>query len=221
MISLFFGESKTEKSGTSYVKTIRVNGSTPGGLKEALRQAKRNTRILIEGDLTDFNVWIRADQSNVTIEGEANSLLKLSDAAPPNSKILAIESATNVTLKGITLDGGNKSAALIMMYGKCSGCKLDNLRMRNSAGCDLLFSNCEGDSDHPILLQHLEFQPTEGKPAVRFDILERQLISQNRFITFDKCRFVGTGKKVVAAQEHFVDLTTVRLPPDEKLSISP
>ncbi len=206
-------------------QAIRVGGSTPGTLKEALKKVGRGGRIILEGDIHECDVWVRANHSGLTIEAAPDQTIVWK--CPPdidrkgNVKLLFIESAANVTIKGITFDGADKTGTLIGLFGKCTGTRLEKLQLRNSGKDGVLFSNCEGDSDHPVILRQIEFLTSSAMTAVHFQNLPDQPIAQNRFITFEGCRFNGPGKQLIKDKDDDVDKTTVRVNPVVPITKTP
>src|SRR5262249_43360559 len=153
---------------------IRVGGANAETLAQALNRARRGERIILEGDIAEHDLPVRSDLSGLTIEAAPDKTVvwKAPPGAGPERELLYMESATNVTIKGIHFDGIGKTEALILLFGKCTGTHLEKLQLRNSGKYGVLFSNCEGDSDHRVVLRDLEFLTTPTMTAVRFQNLE-------------------------------------------------
>jgi hypothetical protein len=221
---LILRPSDPSKAGTAGGRApIHVGGAAGGTLDRAVRQARRGDRILLEGDIQEADVWVRANQSGLTIEAAPDKTVvwKCPTNAPANAKLLFIESATNVTLKGITFDGGGKTEALIVLYGKCTGTRLEKLQLRKSTRYGVLFSNCEGDSDNPVALRDLDFLTTPAMTAIRFRNLPGQNITKNRFIALQRCKFEGPGKKLTREKAPDVDDATVQVTPNDPIPAHP
>jgi hypothetical protein len=202
---------------------IRVGGANAGTLAQALFRARRGDHIILDGDIHEFDLPIRSNLSGLTIEAAPDKTVvwKAPPSAPAKGNLLYIESATNVTIKGIHFDGDGKTEALIVLFGKCTGTHLEKLQLRNSGTYGVLFSNCEGTSDHRVLLRELEFLTSPTMTAVRFRNLDKQPIDQNRFITLESCRFQGGGKTLTREKDRDVDQTTVTVSPSAAITVLP
>jgi hypothetical protein len=224
VLVLLLRGSDSSKSGTPKGRQpIRVGGANAETLAQALNRARRGERIILEGDIAEYDLPVRSNLSGLTIEAAPDKTVvwKAPPGAGPKSKLLYIESATNVTIKGIHFDGNGKTEALILLFGKCTGTHLEKLQLRNSREYGVLFSNCEGDGDHRVVLRELEFLTTPTMTAVRFQNLDRQQINQNRFIRLESCKFEGPGKAVTREKELDVDQTTVTIIPNKAITLTP
>jgi serine/threonine protein kinase len=224
LLVLLLRGSDSDKSGTPKGRQpIRVGGANSETLAQALNRARRGEHIILEGDIAEYGLAVRSHLSGLTIEAAPDKTVvwKAPPGVPPDSKLLYIESATNVTIKGIHFDGYGTTEALIVLFGKCTGTHLEKLQLRNSGKYGVLFSNCEGDSDHRVVLRQLEFLTTKTMTAVRFQNLEKQQINQNRFIRLESCRFEGAGMAITREKELDVDKTTVTITPNTAITLTP
>ncbi len=217
LVALFLIFRPSDPSSTGNVKreAIHVGGSNPGTIAQALKKVGRNAHIILDGDINEANVWVRANHSGLTIEAAPDKTIvwKCPPDAGGNSKLLFIESATNVTIKGINFDGADKTVALIGLFGNCTGTLLERLQLRNSAGDGVLFSNCMGDGKHPVILRGIEFLTKPTMTAVHFTNLPNQQIHQNSYIRLEGCRFDGPGKQLTKDKDSDIDDVTVKVNP--------
>jgi serine/threonine protein kinase len=198
---------------------IRVGPAMAGGLAAALKMAKPGDRIVLEVDIIESDLTVDEHKHGITIEPAPGK--RIVWKCPANvkhktAKLLTIY-APNVTLKDITLDGDNKTEALICLWSSCPGVKLENLQLRNTRDYDILFANCAGPEDNPVRLRDVRFDtaPT-AKSAVRFVVYDtHKTIRQNRFISLQNCAFAGAAKKLTGAKDAF-DAATIDLPTDLK-----
>jgi hypothetical protein len=224
VLVLLLRGSDPDKSGTPKGRQpIRVGGANAETLAQALNRARRGEHIILEGDIAEYGVAVRSNLSGLTIEAAPDKTVvwKAPPGAASDSKLLYIESATNVTIKGIHFDGNGTTEALILLFGKCTGTHLEKLQLRNFGKYGVLFSNCEGDSDHRVVLRELEFLTTPTSTAVRFQNLRQPGITQNRFIRLEGCRFEGAGKAITREKELDVDQTTVTITPNTAITLTP
>src|SRR5262249_29857373 len=147
--------------------------------------------LLLSGDVTEFG--INVNKRDLIIEPEQGKKVtwRCPPGAPPNSKLLLVGSGgAGLQLRGLTLDGNNHTEALVTLFGKCAGVKLENLDLRNTKRYGLLIMNCEGTNEQPVQLSDLTFQTQAGQTAIRFD-WQKQLVEtarQTRFVHFRDCR---------------------------------
>ncbi|MFO0925841.1 MAG: hypothetical protein U0736_02245 [Gemmataceae bacterium] len=186
-------------------------------LTRAMRQARAGDRFVLDGDIEDCNVGVNAP--GITIEAAPGKTItwRCPPDAAAGTKLLRIEGVANVHVKGITLDGSGATEAVILLFGKTPGTTLSQVVVSNTKQDGVVFANCSGEEGHPVLLADVTFHTRDrSQSAVRFlilDNLRKQNGDQNRFVTVDdKCKFLGDGHKVSAANPDFVDPQTVKLP---------
>jgi serine/threonine protein kinase len=202
-------------SGSKKVPSRKPIVVGPSGLAAALRNARAGDRIVLSGDLAEANVWVAQAQSGVTIEGEEGKKVvwRCPEQVQPDSKLLFIEGATNVTVKNITFDGGGKTEALILLFAKCSGTHLQDLKLRNTKNYGVLIANCEGSADNKVVLRDLDFETGAGQTAIRFkSYTHAKAFLVNRFFRIRDCAFNGPGDKITTAKEKVIDRDTIDLP---------
>jgi hypothetical protein len=182
------------------------------GLAAALRNAKPGDRIVLEGDLLEDSVHVTT--SDLTIEGEEGKTVvwRCPATALPNSKLLHLTSVSGVTIKNITFDGANKADALILLFAKNPGLRLQNLRLQNFVKQGILVANCEGTEDRKIALSSVRFQTEPNRTAIHFTTFPHaRAILKDRFFDLRGCEFYGPGKKITA-DEGDIDPATIDLP---------
>jgi serine/threonine protein kinase len=204
-------------------KPIIVDAFSRGGLAAALSSAKPGDHILLEVDIYQVNLSVKT--RDITIEGAPGKKVvwRGPTKVPDKSQLLIIDHAPGVTLKGITLDGENKTETLLMVYGKCPGVKLENLQMRNARSVGLVFANCEGAAENPVQLTDVDIATTTPTTtAIRFMAFDHHpTIRKNRFISLTKCTFSGPGQKLTAPNDAAFDLATIKGLGPEKIVIVP
>jgi serine/threonine protein kinase len=200
------------RRGKDTREPIRVT-SGPSAMFYALRRAKEGDRIIVSGDINECNCAINT--RNLTIEAEPGKRVvwKCPPDAPSGSKLLIVNSAAGLHLKGITLDGGDKTDYLVTLYGTCPGLKLEQVEFKNIKKYGLLITTCEGSSDSPVELNDVLFRTTRpDQTAVRFELQRHVKVKLNRFFNFKNCTFEGPGKKITVADPSVVDASTLTLP---------
>jgi hypothetical protein len=219
---LLFASGGKQPKGTRR-EPIRV---APGenALRLALAKAKAGDHFLLSGDINEANLSI--DKPDLIIESEQGKrvIWKCPPKARADSKLLLIGSnATGFQLRGITLDGNQQTESLISLFGQCPGVKLEHLELRNSKKYGVWITNCEGTSDNPVSLVNVRFHTPKDGTAVRFDILKSLLASVkvNSHLSFKDCTFEGPGRKFTVANNSFLDLPTIDLPPGEVIEKVP
>lgn len=127
-----------------------------------------------------------------------------------------VQATEGFHLKGLTLDGGGQTEALIVLYGRVPGTTLSQLTLDNTRQYGIHVANCEGEEGRPVTLNDVTIHTSRAdQTAVRFEIFKHSVgsVSRNRYLTFQKCKFLGAGGKLTTADPAFVDLATITLPP--------
>jgi serine/threonine protein kinase len=194
----------------------------PAGLNMALRSARTGDRIILQGDLLEANVY--GVTPGVTIEGEEGKQVvwRCPVDAPAESKLFIFqgEKSAGITLKNLTLDGSNKTQALLLFFSKSPGVRLENLQLRNTGKYGILVGNCEGAEDNRITFEGLKFDTPAGRTAIHFTTFPgSKAMLTNRFFTLRDCQFTGPGKKITADLTSHVDNATVQLPAGVPLEV--
>ena len=213
------GDKKAKLPGR---EPIRV-APGPSALFHALKKARDGDTLLLGGDINECGIKI--EKRDLVIEPEQGKRVtwRCPTNAQAGSKLIHIGSnAAGLQLRGLTLDGGGMTDALVMMFGKCPGVRLENLDLRNSKKYGLLVMSGEGSEDSPVEIVDVTFQSQAGQSAVRFD-LQKELtgVKGNRFLRFLDCKFEGAGPRVTTADPASVDLATVQLPEGSKIDRVP
>jgi hypothetical protein len=189
-------------------------------LYDVFKSLSAGDHILLTGDVQEANL-VLDKVKNVTLEAAPG--VRVTWKCPPNpkkdSKLLMIQAAEGVRVRGITFDGANEAQleALVQLYGHCPGTRLEGLTFTNAGRSDVMFANCEGVESDPVVCQGLTFGTPQNKASVFFHIFPHtaKAIPANRFIQFRDCRFLGAGSHFKAPQPDFVG-PAVELPPGEK-----
>ena len=106
-----------------------------------------------------------------------------------------------VRIKGFILDGENRVDLLVNLFRRCSGTKLEDLKLQGFKKYGIWVTNCEGGEgpDRVIQFNRLEFVTTAKEQTALFFSIEpgmSKLYPKNRHFAFHDCKFVGEGTKV-------------------------
>jgi serine/threonine protein kinase len=180
------------------------------GLGVALRGARPGDRIVLSDDIEEAGVDVKIP--DITIEAEQGKQIvwKCPRNVDPlkNEKLLIIQTG-NVTVRNLTLDGDNKTQALVMLNYKCPGTRLEKLKLINTRQYGVLAANCVGTAENKVTLHRLDFQTAQGQSAIRFLIFgDKGAFRKNRFFSIKDCNFVGDGHKITTDDPSHVDLQT-------------
>ena len=187
---------------------IRITAASAGGLTLALRNALDGDRIIIETDITEADVNV--SKKNITIEGAQGK--SITWRSPPNmpatAKLLNITGAEGLLVRNLTFDGENRGMALIQIYSKCDGLKLENLELTGIRQYGLLFVTAAGSREAPMLVQNVRiltshpdsyavgFWPAKHA-TISFRPAKHATISQTSHIAFRELSISGPGRKLV------------------------
>jgi hypothetical protein len=163
----------------------------------ALRNALEGDRIILETDITEAAVNI--SKKNVIIEGAEGKTITW--RAPPNLpddvKLLNITGAEGLIVRNLTFDGENRGMALIQIYSKCDGLKLENLELKGVRQFGLLFANAAGTKSAPMTVSNVRI--ATGRPesiAVGFLLGSHVTITKTSNLAFRDFTITGPGKKL-------------------------
>jgi len=177
---------------------IRITAASAGGLTLALRNALDGDRIIIETDITEADVNV--SKKNITIEGaEGKSITWRSPPnMPDNAKLLNITGAEGLLVRNLTFDGENRGMALIQIYSKCDGLKLENLELTGIRQYGLLFATAAGSREAPMLVRNVRILTSRPDSyAVGFWPASHATISQTCHLAFRDLSISGPGRKLV------------------------
>ncbi|HZV03976.1 MAG TPA: protein kinase [Gemmataceae bacterium] len=187
-----------------YLVNSRGENNAAKSISEVLdrlrRANKQAARIIVQDDLAESDVNI--DVPNVRIEAEDGKSIRWRPApaaktAPAN--LFTVSKAKNVSIKGFVLDGDDRVDILVKLYHRCSGVKLEDLKLLKFKRYGIWVSNCEGgDGPDRIQLHKLDFVMTQKEQTAVFFSINAKIdgISKNRFFAFKDCNFVGNGTPV-------------------------
>jgi hypothetical protein len=128
-----------------------------------------------------------------------------------------------VTLKNITLDGGGKPLALIQVYSKCDGLRLENLELKGMAKYGLLFVNAEGAKDKPMAVAGVKIETARPDQAgVRFvNTPQHKTIRKNANLTLRDVTITGPGRKATQNVAGDTDASSIDLPSGLNIELVP
>ncbi|MFM7150727.1 MAG: serine/threonine protein kinase, partial [Gemmataceae bacterium] len=225
LLFILFGSKRTPRDSreSSGQQVHRVDGSIPGALSRTIEKARSGDRILVSGTIQETDVTVKKD--DLTLEAEQGQTVHWTfpASASPSSKMLMIQSASSVRIKGIHFDGGNRCEAMIVLYGKCPGVTLDTLTLANPGKHGILVSNCEGSAEKPIVVNELHFELPREKVGMFFEIREhsRGAVPLIRHLRLQRSQFEGPGTPLGAQDPSKVDLTTLSLPNNLRITPMP
>jgi len=138
-------------------------------------------------------------------------------------KLLTIQDAPGFEVRGLTLDGDAQTEALVVLYGKSPGARLEQLQMRGSLGAGVLILNSEGTSESPIELSKLDIEVPAGQSGIHFDTRGNLAgaVSVNRYFRIQSCSFSGQGKRLTTTRLNAVDTDTLEKPSNLWLELEP
>lgn len=192
---------------------IRITGRSAGGLTVALRNCREGDRVILETDVTEADVFI--SKANVTIEGAEGKTItwRAPEGADPQSKLLNITGATGLVLKNLTLDGSGRTMAVVQIYSKCDGLRLENLQIRNMDRFGLLFVNADGDKERPMTVTGVKIETNRPEQtAVRFMLGKHATISRTDNLLFRDVAFTGPGRKLTQSDAMNTNPAGIELP---------
>jgi hypothetical protein len=110
-------------------------------------------------------------------------------------------------------DDSPRAEAVLTLFGRCPGLKLEDLNIIGYARWGIDVFNCEGSSDRRILFAGLNFNSPKDAAAVFFEVRSAFLtvVRKNGFVTFRKCTFAGEGVKI-KADPVAIDRNTIEFP---------
>ena len=165
-------------SNTGVKEPTRVDPNGGGKyrtLREALQHAVANEHIVLAADIQEDEIAITKVE-NLTLESDPGRRIvwrfpdKPSDSAKP--KLLNIDRAPNLQVKGISFDGGGKAYTLIALFGACPGLKLEDLEFKGIKTYGIYVANCDGSSGQPVTLSNLRFATTDdAQTALYFNFV--------------------------------------------------
>jgi serine/threonine protein kinase len=95
--------------------------------------------------------------------------------------------------QGITLDGRDRMARLVVLTGHCDGLTLEGVRMQGFTETAIRVVNCGGSQNRPVRIIDVKTAPPgkeKPKAAIFFDIRKGLLPTINEFIVIgDGCQF--------------------------------
>jgi hypothetical protein len=189
------------------VSRLGANGG-PRTLSEAVLRARYGDHIVLTDDITDKDVTVRI--GGLTVEpGPGKTVVwRAPEKAPKVERLLHLNAVEDFQIRGITLDGDNRTDTLIQMYGRCPGARLEDLRLKGFTRSGILVNNCEGSPERRAVFDRLHFttatlSPAQPPPtAIWFTLTENIAgLTKNRFFTIgDQCTFDGPGTKIKVNQ---------------------
>lgn len=170
-------------------------------LRDAMAQYKSGDSIAIADDEWE-EIGIINKAANVTISGKDGK--QVIWKAPPDTKpnknaLLTVLNCDNFKLSGITFRAAELTAYGVHVSGNCSGTVLEDLEITDATTANILFRDCTGTANKPIIVRNSRLYDTggsEGKSAIWFETQPIDpkpgiLIPVNRDIIIRECRLQG------------------------------
>jgi hypothetical protein len=207
---------------------IRVDPAAGQKLGTFLQRAKANDRFQILSDISETDLYIT--QPGVILEPAPGKTIVWKCPAPQRPppkghepKLLMIQAAERVQVRGFVFDGNNHADALIVLYSQCPGTKLEDLQLKNMQTHGIRLVNSEGAEKAPVEINRVRIETRAGQAAVFLDIKRhtRTLVPVIRHVVFRDCVFEGPGSRFQTLDAEFVDNRSVDLGPGNKLEIAP
>jgi eukaryotic-like serine/threonine-protein kinase len=190
-------------------------------IADALRAVKPGQHIVVQDDLVEEQLVAEEKEGqerfkDVTIEpaGDRPFVWRFPKNLPAEDRLVLLNNLPGFRLRKITFDGDNRVLNLAIVFGHCPGLTLDEVHFQGFKRCALLFNNCEGEPDRPVLLQHVRFVSThpETEAAVLFNLTPSlRSFPNNKHITFSDCRFEGPYKDATPIKNQAAALQSVEL----------
>jgi hypothetical protein len=201
---------------------IRVTTRTAGGLTSVLRNVQSGDRIILETDITEEGVNVT--KANLTIEGAEGKTITW--RAPPGmsdqAKLLNIVGAEGLVVRNLNFDAENRGMALIQVFSKCDGLKLENLELKGARQYGMLFVTAAGSKEAPMTVSNLRIETTSpAQTAIGFLLSRHATIRSTNNLVFRNLTITGPGRKLVQTPQALeknkppqlpVDLETILLP---------
>jgi serine/threonine protein kinase len=197
-------------------------------LKEALETARAGDRIILRSNIAE-SVTLAGESQNLkglVIEGESGKdiLWKPPPVFPLGVRyktLLALRSAENVQVRGITFDGARSADILIQLFGRCDGLKLEDLTLRDFKNTGILVTNCEGSVERPVLLSGLKISSQEPKACGLWFTIRPSIetIQHNSYINVRDCTLQGSA--AIVKTEDLKQLREVSFTPPVTYTVAP
>ena len=156
------GGVEDDKDGTGTIfndkevgKTVALNQSTSKSytdLATALSEAEDGQTIVLVADITDITLtgtsgYTQAFNINksITLDGQNHKITVKEKTGGGHVHVLGIN-ADNVTVKNLTIDGGDESRSGISVY-RAEGVKLENVTSENNTASGVVVNNSEVTAD--------------------------------------------------------------------------
>lgn len=222
------GKKKSTEDEKTKRTPVRIDGTIPRALQMALQNAKPGERIWLRGEIREANLAVRTNDVTIEADPELAAGKKVVWKCPDQgnykqAKLLIVQSVSGFTMRGITLDGNKQTEGLVVLYGRCSGAKLENLTFQNSRQFGLMILNCEASKESPIECEDLTFVTEPAQSAIRFGMPNQTAIQKIGHLAFRKITFNGPGQKVTASRAgpfektQYIDEKTIALPEGVKI----
>jgi serine/threonine protein kinase len=185
-------------------------------LAAALSRAKTGDRIMVQSDLHERFVVPDGKQfpKDLTIEaaGDHEIVWRFPESAnPATDALVKLNNVEGLRLKGFTLDGGDRAANLLAIWGICPGARFEDLHFQGFTGSALLVLNCSGESGRPVSFQHLwTTAKAPDSTAVILDAPPNLPPDVDQYLSFSDCRFEGPCKAAVRVDGPVADVEFAR-----------
>jgi eukaryotic-like serine/threonine-protein kinase len=209
--------SNNETTRPPKIYTGTDKNGEPVKFEDFLTTAKVGDTIILQEDVVAGEIQITVKR--LKIEGDPSRKITwhYSDKAPVDGKLLTLNNAEDLTLSGVTLDGGGRAKTLINLYARSPGLTLKNLDLKNFKQYGIHINNCEGSADKYIELSNLTFTTAAASQIGLYFDIEKHSQSEfpvDRFFRIRDCKFDGPGQHAKLGENAKVKYIDVKQQPD-------
>jgi serine/threonine protein kinase len=153
--------------------------------------------VLQDAEHVEYLSLTDSKTRDVTIEPESGKTVSWKPPAGAK-RLLELRNIEGLRVKGITLDGGGQAEHAVTLAFNCPDVKLEDLTLQGFTQSAVLFANCAGETNRPVLLQRVRAATSrEVEAALIFNAAANMSPPRNRAIRVKDSRFEGPYKATV------------------------
>ena len=213
-VSYFFSPPPTtEQTRPPKIYSATDKNGDPVKFEDFLATAKVGDTIVLQDDVVTGEMQIIVKRLTIEADPAKKITWHYSDKAPVDGKLLSLNNAEDLTLRGFTLDGGGRAKTLINLYARAPGLTLKNLELKNFKQYGIHITNCVGSVDKYIELSNLTFTTTAPTQIGLYFDIEKHSQSEfpeDRFFRIRDCKFDGPGQHGKVAENAKVKYIDVK-----------
>jgi hypothetical protein len=169
-------------------------------VREALSQAKRGTRIVVQDDTVEEQLELN-DTRQITLEAQPGKTVvwRCPDKLADSKRLVSLGNTVAVRFQGFVFDGRDRVEDIFLVFGNCPDLVLDHVELRGFKTCAVHVVNCAGTAEHPIILADLKTTTAKEVPAAMMFELQPHYTNPtlNQHFVIRNCRFEGPYRQVV------------------------